>query len=933
MTIRDRLIASAALTTLLSAILGLVLITNAREVTRLVDRARWADELVDQASLLGNLTYDYLTHPSPRAQDQWSIVQKRIEGSLDRHRLLGTPEEERLAGLRRHNRWLVDAFGRMVEAQADLESASATPAAARELSARLAGQIASRIQALEREIIALQERALQSIALAQKGLVALILLFVGALVVALPISGLLIVRSIARPVAALMRGTAVVAAGDLSHKVGTLADDELGELSRAFDLMTESLRATTVSREELARASRYKSEFLANMSHELRTPLNSLLILSRALARNDECNLDADQIKKAETIRDAGQDLLHLINETLDLSKVEAGKLEIHSAVLDLSDLVRGIEAQFRPIALEKGLDFQIRTGTGVPPTLATDSKRLEQILRNLISNAIKFTKSGSVTLEIARPDEPHADFGADALAFAVVDTGIGIAHDQQNAIFDAFHQVETTVARGHGGTGLGLAISRKLAALLGGGIGLESRPGKGSRFTLILPCIYTGAISEERKPEELRPLPALRETTAHSPSPESMFVSDDREGIEGDDRSILVIEDDRPFAEIVRDRIRARGLRCLVAGDGTSGLLLAREHLPSAVILDLLLPDLDGRQVLEAIQSDIATRHIPVQVISVREPDRALMSSGIIGHIVKPVDEGAIDAALAWIESRLASRKKRVLLALIEESDRSTLLDLIESEEILVDVAHDAGEAAEMRREGRFDLVVWGPAALFASGSGLPSTVEPDPVLAAPPVLLYSGRALTPAEKEALAEREEEAAWLGVLSPAQLLSQLVLHLNKAAETMESGACELVSRLLDPDRILKDRRVLLVDDDLRGAFALSAELRQHGIYVTLAENGRQALERLEEPPDTELVLMDVMMPVMDGYEAMRRIREQERFEALPIVALTAKAMPGERERCIEAGASDYLAKPVRIEVLVALLRVWLSCATPIAGRV
>ncbi|MAE70837.1 MAG: hypothetical protein CME06_10250 [Gemmatimonadetes bacterium] len=287
-----------------------------------------------------------------------------------------------------------------------------------------------------------------------------------------------------------------------------------------------------------------------------------------------------------------------------------------------------------------------------------------------------------------------------------------------------------------------------------------------------------------------------------------------------------------------------------------------------------------------------------------------------------------AIDAALRAIESRLAARTKKVLLALMEESDCSTLLDLIESEEIFVDVAHDAGEAAQKRREGRFDLVVWGPAALFASGSGLPSTVQPDPVLAAPPVLLYSGRALTPAEQEALAKREEEAGWLGVFSPAQLLSRLVLHLNKAAETMKSGAREMIGRFLDPERILNGRRVLLVDDDLRSAFALSAELRRHGVYVILAENGMQALERLEETPDTELVLIDVMMPVMDGYEAMRRIRAQERFGALPIVALTAKTMLGERERCIEAGANDYLAKPVRIEVLVALLRVWLSRSAP-----
>lgn len=552
----------------------------------------------------------------------------------------------------------------------------------------------------------------------------------------------------------------------------------------------------------------------------------------------------------------------------------------------------------------------------------------MQQILRNLLSNALKFTKSGSVTLEIARIDDARADYGADALAFAVIDTGIGIDDDQLDAIFDAFHQVQTAVARDHGGTGLGLAISRKLAAQLGGEIRLESRPGEGSRFTLVLPRIYTGAISEERGSAGLRPLPAMRRIPALSPSPESVFLADDRERVVPDDRSILVIEDDRPFAEIVRDRARDRGFRCIVAGDGTSGLLLALEHRPSAVILDLVLPDLDGRQVLDAIQSDPSLRHIPVHVISVREPDWALLSSGIVGHIVKPVIMEAIDAALRAIESRLAARTKKVLLALMEESDCSTLLDLIESEEIFVDVAHDAGEAAQKRREGRFDLVVWGPAALFASGSGLPSTVQPDPVLAAPPVLLYSGRALTPAEQEALAKREEEAGWLGVFSPAQLLSRLVLHLNKAAETMKSGAREMIGRFLDPERILNGRRVLLVDDDLRSAFALSAELRRHGVYVILAENGMQALERLEETPDTELVLIDVMMPVMDGYEAMRRIRAQERFGALPIVALTAKTMLGERERCIEAGANDYLAKPVRIEVLVALLRVWLSRSAP-----
>ena len=1088
MTIRRRLVATAAATTLLAALLGLVLIDNARQVQGLVREARWAAELVNQASHLDNFTYDYLSHPSERAHRQWRTLAAALDRTLAEPPFADSGRGPGREILRKHKRWMDGAFERLVAVQAATAEggAEAEAEAARELRVRLAGQIAGRTLVLEQEAQALSARAMAAIERAQRRMVRWTVAFVCSLVPLVLLSGLWIVRSIARPVAALTRGTAVVAGGDLSHRIGSASDDELGRLAGAFDRMTESLQETTVSRDALARseqnfrqllsespfpmvvtdlggrismvnlqaqelfgygseeligelvevlvperlrarhpklrrgymaaprvrtlgeagglfgrakdgreipielglaaiegpsgrmaiasirdiservrarreierksselavASRYKSEFLANMSHELRTPLNSLLILAAALARNESGHLDADEVQKAATIHAAGEDLLGLINDILDLSKVEAGKLDLQIGELELADLRRAIEGQFLAAARDRGLDFEVRIAPDQGRTLRTDRRRLEQILRNLIGNALKFTERGSVSLEIgpavgragsaAEEEEEEAADGAEMVALTVSDTGIGIDPRQRRAIFEAFHQTERGMRRGHSGVGLGLAISRQLAGLLGGGIELESEPGRGSRFTLLLPRSYRGPVvggagadGEPAAHDEAAAVAGVAAAAGRAvpaPDPAPSALDDDRDAITPGMRSILIIEDDRPFAAILLERVRARGFRGVVAGEGTNGLALARELRPSAILLDLILPDLDGTQVLRVLQFEIETRHLPVQLISVRDPDPALLGGGVIGHLVKPVEEAAIDRALERIERLLESDRKRVLL-LGDDAARARIGGLIAADDLeLHGVAEGAeraagAEAAGKGAESSFDLVIVGLRAVDAGAIELVRRAAKGPTtLPRQPVVVVTGD-----EPGAAARRALGAAAGGVgamrlaSSPAALLSELVLLLHRGVEDLPPHQSPLVRALHDPERRLRGRKLLLVDDDLRSSFALSGELRRRGIEVTLAESGEQALSLLEAHPEIELVIMDIMMPGMDGYQAMREIRSRELFADLPIVAITAKAMRDERARCIAAGADDYLAKPVRVDTLVPLLRVWLG---------
>jgi CheY-like chemotaxis protein len=628
--------------------------------------------------------------------------------------------------------------------------------------------------------------------------------------------------------------------------------------------------------QELEQASRYKSEFLANMSHELRTPLNSLLILSKDLAGNSTGNLTGQQIESATIIHQGGHDLLNLINDILDLSKVEAGQLQVDLRELDIHALLRGLRRQFDPIAQSKGVEFRVHRGAGVPERFTSDPQRVEQILRNLLGNAFKFTDKGSVTLSVER--DPRA--GA-WLRWSVTDTGIGIPLDRQRAIWEAFQQADGSTSRSYGGTGLGLTISRNLAALLEGEVHLErSEPGRGSTFTLSLPV-------------DVAPL-ALPTPV---PAPRVEVQSD---------CVILIVEDDPTFAAMLAERSQSNGYRPVIASSGAKALSLAETLRPAAIILDVRLPDLDGQKVLERLKANPSTRHIPVHVISAAQRDPSFLHRGAIGYLTKPVDDRALGEVFSRFEKVLRARIKRVLVAGSVASTRE-IEQLLEGDAMYVDCIHHGAQVLERLSSGEVDCAVLDLDLDDMTSLELLQEAT-SRKLELPPVLLYTRRELTPQEHRQLAAYAATLVVKGLETPERLLDETSLFLHRPQKEARS---------------LQGKRVLLVDDDLRNTFALSGLMGRAGIEVVMADNGQMALERMDEQGPFDLVLMDVMMPVMDGLEATRRIRQQGQTE-IPILALTARAMPEDRVRCLEAGASDFLTKPIDPDRLMALLGVWLS---------
>ncbi len=698
------------------------------------------------------------------------------------------------------------------------------------------------------------------------------------------------------------------------------------ELARSKQLIEEKAR-------EVELASQYKSEFLANMSHELRTPLNSLLILARSLANNEEGNLTTEQIEEAHIIHNDGLELLNLINDILDLSKIEAGKLNIVDEDVALDGIIRRLQQQFGPIAKERNVAFPVEVERGLPETLHTDAQRVEQILKNLLSNAFKFTEKGSVTLKIHRPDKQVALQRAmldhtNTIVFSVIDTGIGIEASRLKGIFEAFQQEDGSIDRQYGGTGLGLTIARKFAHLLDGEIHVASKKGEGSIFTLMLPVTLAhrdvedagaaaGGVASSIGRMELKAMPRMSVAE---------FIADDRRNIGDKDKVLLIVEDDKNFSLTLMKIARKRGYKCLAAGNGKTGLLLAVEEPVTAIILDLKLPDIDGLQVLDQLKHDLRTRHIPVHIITgrVEESNVVSLRKGAVGYLTKPVAQEGIDGAFTKIEALLQAGTKQILVVEDDKNNQVAIQNLLRKKDVHLTFAGLGTAGLGHLRTARFDCIIVDLRLPDMTGFEWLEKAEREANgVEMPPIIVYTAKELTEDENRQLNRYTGSIIIKGAQSPERLLDEVTLFLHSVESTLSGDQREMIRMQHDPDRALTGRTVLLTDDDLRNTFALSKLLHKHGMKVIIADNGQMALDKLREDGSIDLVIMDIMMPIMDGYQAMKEIRMQKEHESLPIIALTARAMPEEQEKCMAAGANDYLTKPVDTERLLTLLRVWL----------
>lgn len=700
-------------------------------------------------------------------------------------------------------------------------------------------------------------------------------------------------------------------------------NEQLADQANALDQKNTALGVVQAELEEraldLQRASKYKSEFLANMSHELRTPLNSSLILAKLLSENAKGNLEPEQIQFANTIYAAGNDLLNLINDILDISKVEAGKLELAPETIALPALAESMRGMFAPLAEQKRLVFTAAVVPSAPASVHTDGQRLQQILKNLLSNAIKFTDDGQVSLTI----EGRSD---GSIAFAVRDSGIGIAADQQSIIFEAFRQADGTTSRRYGGTGLGLSISRDLAALLGGTIEVSSTQGKGSVFTLLLPAELTAAAPVPAPAPA--PPPAQAGASRVPPAPQSTVPSapafpDDRELARSGERTVLVIEDDVAFARILFDLAHELHYRCLVAHSAAEGLHAASELLPDAILLDLGLPDTSGLDVLQKLKDNPRARHIPVHIVSANDRADAALQLGAVGYVIKPATRDRLKQVFQTLEGKFAQQLKRVLLVEDDDRQRDSVVQLIGDDDIEITAVSTGAEALALLRSAVFDCMIIDLKLPDMQGHELLRTMAAEQIAAFPPVIVYTGRNLTRDEETDLLKYSRSIIIKGARSPERLLDEVTLFLHRVESQMSAERQSMLKTVRSRDRVFEGRRILLVDDDVRNIFSLTSALEQKGIAVEVGRDGFEALTKLDEVEDIDLVLMDVMMPGMDGLEATRRLRENPRFAKLPVIAITAKAMKDDQEQCMKAGASDYLAKPIDLDRLYSLLRVWL----------
>ena len=710
---------------------------------------------------------------------------------------------------------------------------------------------------------------------------------------------------------------------------------ELAEQNYEVELKNQEIeqarRALEEKARELALTSKYKSEFLANMSHELRTPLNSILVLGQQLAENPDGSLTAKQVEFARTIHGAGTDLLNLISDILDLSKIESGTVSVEAEEIPYGSLLEAVSRPFRHEAENRRLMFEVTTDPQVGRTLVTDSKRLQQVLKNLLSNAFKFTEQGSVRLSVSNAsngwsqDHPTLSSAGSVIAFEVRDTGIGIPPEKQRIIFEAFQQADAGTSRKFGGTGLGLAISRELASLLGGEIQLKSAPGQGSTFTLYLPQTYVGpAAPNVAKTEKSGVLPAGPAFLANVVAAEQdSRIVDDRARLAEGDAVLLIVEDDPHYARVLCDLSRDKGFKVLVAMNGTEALTLAREYIPTAISLDVFLPDMLGWTVLNHLKQDSRTRHIPVQMLTLDEDRHHGLSRGAFAFVTKPSSTEDLDAALSRIKEYSQPRRKRLLVVDDNPAEQLSIRELLDHDDIDIDVADSGSSALRSLEDGGYDCVVLDLRLPDMSGFEVLEQLRNTPKLKDLPVVVFTGRELTPDEDAQLHTLARSVVLKDVESPERLLDETALFLHRVVADLPQQKQQMLERLHRSDDALTDRKVLVVDDDVRNIFALSSVLERRGMTVLTAGTGREAIATIESTPDLAIVLMDIMMPEMDGYETMQVIRQNPQLRRLPIVALTAKAMKGDRERCLEAGASEYLAKPVNTEQLLSALRMWL----------
>jgi len=700
-----------------------------------------------------------------------------------------------------------------------------------------------------------------------------------------------------------------------------ITNEELEEQTQSLEEKNKEAEASRNDIEQKTKqleiSSRYKSEFLANMSHELRTPLNSLLILSKDLSENRKNNLDKIQIESAEIIYKSGTDLLTLINEVLDLSKIEAGKMSINIESVSLKYFADDIVRIFKHHAEQKGLELTCKLDATLPETIRTDLQRLNQIVKNLLSNAIKFTEKGSVNITIDRDTET-------TLNISVRDTGIGIQEDKQMAVFEAFQQAEGGTSRKYGGTGLGLSISRELAKLLGAEIKLISKINEGSTFSLIIPLeiINPQEVSEPyNKTGADFNIPGSEHDPKYLNHP---GIADDRDKITTGDAILLIIEDDLQFASILVEQANKKGFKCLMAASGEDGLNLAARYKPHAIILDMGLPGINGQQVLTELKANPSVRHIPVHIISANDPSTEAIKAGAIECLVKPIGKKELEEAFNRIENFVSRKIKNVLLIEDNENSRKALRILIGKEDIRCFEAETGKMALEIYQQNHIDCVVLDLGLPDMSGFDLINKMENINGKDRAPVIVYTGKELTKEENTELQKHSKTIIIKGIKSEERLLDETALFLHRTITSLPKSKQLNINNLYNKEDIFNDKKILLVDDDSRNVFALSKILIERGMEIIKAENGKYALETLDNHPDIDLVLMDIMMPEMDGYEAMRQIRSQKKYQGLPVIALTAKAMNNDKQKCIDAGANDYIAKPIDVERLLSLMRVWMS---------
>jgi CheY-like chemotaxis protein len=711
---------------------------------------------------------------------------------------------------------------------------------------------------------------------------------------------------------------------ELETKAKQLAEQNV-EVERKNQEIEQARHALEGKAAELALASKYKSEFLANMSHELRTPLNSVLILAQQLGENPDGNLTPKQVEFSKNIHAAGADLLNLISDILDLSKIESGTVTVEPQEVVFSKLHDAVERSFRHLAEAKNLAFHVEMDQQLPRSLTTDPKRLQQVLKNLLSNAFKFTPHGVVRFRIRRAqtgwslDHPVLRSAPEVLAFEVTDTGIGIPPDKQKIIFEAFHQADAGTSRRFGGTGLGLAISRELATLLGGEIRLVSAPNEGSTFTLYLPLTFIeSSAAVAPRAGAVNPAPLIVQQVA---KPE--HIPDDREALTPDDPVVLIVEDDPRYAQVLLDLVRRKGFKGVVTTQGSLVRSLAREYNTVAITLDIFLPDMLGWTVLSHLKQDSATRHIPVQIITVEEERMQGLGHGAFSYLIKPGTTDELERAFDHVLEYAKPRKRHLLIIEDNDIERQSVVELLAHRDVEITTASTGTQAWNVLCQRRFDCMVLDLRLPDVSGFELLERIRRQADLRDLPIVVFTGKDLTEEDEFRLLQLAESIVLKGVQSPERLLDEVSLFLHLDTAELPAAKQQMLERLRQTDEALSGKKVLVVDDDMRNIFALTSLLEQHGMRVVSAETGREAIALLERDPDLDAVLMDIMMPEMDGYETMRVIRQNPKHRRLPIVALTAKAMKGDREKCLEAGASDYIAKPVNTEELLALLRLWL----------